>query len=267
MPIYRVLEPRSGRRHFQEWQRGVRHTVGLLLAALGACAIGLIALDSSDQPLPAKLFRGLWNALNLITTLGDFTDLEWDEKIFMMATMVAFLGIGGYALSRLTGILSSDAVMALRENSTMEHKLDRLADHVIVIGFGALGRTVARRLQEAGERVVVVDRAHDLAAHASDLGYLVVEGDAGVDDAVLDHSGVERAKALVVTTLDPDRKLSITLMAHSRNPKLKIAVTEANRPRGALLQHAGASEVVITDDLIAAALVDRLGKEAKPGGG
>ena len=56
-------------------------------------------------------------------------------------------------------------------------------------------------------------------------------------------------------------------MAHSRNPKLKIAVTGANRPRGALLQHAGASEVVITDDLIAAALVDRLGKEAKPGGG
>ena len=31
--------------------------------------------------------------------------------------------------------------------------------------------------------------------------------------------GVEPAKALVVTTLDPDRKLSITLMAHSRNPR------------------------------------------------
>jgi voltage-gated potassium channel len=63
-----------------------------------------------------------------------------------------------------------------------------------------------------------------------------------------------------VTTDDPDRKLSITLMAHSRNPRLKIAVTGSNSPRGALLHSAGASDVVITEDLIASALVDRLGK-------
>jgi voltage-gated potassium channel len=258
MPIYRVTEPGVGRLHLQEWRRRVVHTVGLLLAALAVCAIGLIALDSSGQLLSAKTFRGLWNALNLVTTLGDFTSLDQREKIFMMATMVAFLMIGGYALSGLTGILSSDALMVLRENKNMKHKLDRLANHVIVIGFGALGRLVAGRLHDAGEQVVIVDRADDLAAQASDLGYLVVQGDAGMDDAVLDQSRVEQARALVVTTEDPDRKLSITLMAHSRNPKLKIAVTGTNSPRGALLHRAGASEVVIMDELIADALVDRL---------
>ena len=247
----------------QEWRRRVLHIVGLLLVTLAACAIGLIALDSSGQPLPAKMFRAVWNALNLVTTLGDLTGLDEREKVFMMATMIAFLVIGGYAVSSLTGILSSDAVMAFRENKKMEHKLDSLANHVIVIGFGALGRLVAGRLHDAGEQVVVIDRGDDLAAQASNLGYLVVQGDAGVDDAALDHAGVERAKALVVTTEDPDRKLSITLMAHSRNPKLKIAVTGANSPRGALLHRAGASQVVITDDLIADALVDRLAKATK----
>ena len=234
------------------------HIVGLLLVTLGVCAIGLIALDSSGQSLSAKIFRGLWNALNLVTTLGDLTDLDEREKVFMMATMIAFLVIGGYAVSSLTGILSSDAVLAFRENRKMEHKLDNLASHVIVIGFGPLGRLVAGRLHDAEVQVVVIDRDHDLAAQASNLGYLVVQGDAGVDDAMLDHAGVERARALVVTTEDPDRKLSITLMAHSRNPKLKIVVTGANAPRGALLHRAGASQVVIMDDLIADALVDRL---------
>ena len=205
----------------------------------------------------------MWNALNLVTTLGDLTGLDEREKVFMMATMIAFLVIGGYAVSSLTGILSSDAVMAFRENKKMEHKLDDLANHVIVIGFGALGRLVAGRLHDAGEQVVVIDRGDDLATRPPALGYLVVQGDAGVDDAALDHAGVERAKALVVTTEDPDRKLSITLMAHSRNPKLKIAVTGANSPRGALLHRAGASQVVITDDLIADALVDRLSKGDK----
>jgi hypothetical protein len=247
----------------QAWRRRVLHIVGLLLLTLAVCAIGLIALDSSGQPLPAKLFRGLWNALNLVTTLGDLTGLDEREKLFMMATMIAFLVIGGYAVSGLTGVLSSDAVMAFRENKKMEHKLDNLATHVIVIGFGAVGRLVAGRLQDAGEQVVVIDRGNDLAAEASSLGYLVVQGDAGVDDAALDHAGVGRAKALVVTTEDPDRKLSITLMAHSHNPKLKIAVTGANSPRGTLLHRAGASQVVIIDELIADALVDRLSKGDK----
>jgi len=237
--------------------------VALLLLVLIACAIGMIALDTSSHPLRDKTFRGVWDALNLITTLGDFTSLDLREKVFMMVTMVAFLIIGGYALSSLTGFLSSDAVITLRENRKMERELDRLTNHVIVIGFGALGQLVAGRLQDAGERVVVIDRADDLAAQASSLGYLVVQGDAGVDDAALDHAKIEQAKALVVTTEDPDRKLSITLMAHSRNPNLKIAVTGANSSRGALLRSAGASEVVITEDLIATALVDQINKVAK----
>jgi voltage-gated potassium channel len=262
MPIYRVVEPRVGVRHLREWRRRVLSTITLLLGTLAVCAIGMTALDTSSQLMPAKLFRGLWNALNLVTTLGDFSSLDQREKLFMMVTMFAFLMIGGYALSNLTGYLSSDAVITRRENRRMEHKLEHLADHVIVIGFGALGRLVAARLQESGEQLVIIDRADDFAAEASSLGYLVVQGDAGVDHAVLDRARIGQAKALVVTTEDPDRKLSITLMAHSCNPKLKIAVTGANSPRGALLHHAGASEVVIMDELIADALVERLSEVA-----
>jgi voltage-gated potassium channel len=260
MPIYRVKVSGSGVLHSREWRRRVARTVGLLFLVILVCAAGLIVLDASGQSLSAKMLRGLWNALNVVTTLGAFTSLDPREKLFMMATMVAFLMIGGYALSSLTGILSSDAFIALRENRKMEHKLDGLANHVIVIGFGALGRLVADRLRKAGDTVVIVDRSDELSAQASGLGYLVVQGDAGVDDSVLGRTRVEQAKALVVTTDDPDRKLAVTLMAHTRNPKLKIAATGSSSPRGALLHYAGASEVVIIEDVIAGALVDRLSK-------
>jgi hypothetical protein len=262
MPIYRVHELRAGHRRIREWRRGVLHTVGLLVAVLAVCALGMILLDTSGQPLTGKLSRGLWNALNLITTLGDFSNLDQREKTFMMMTMIFFMVIGGYALTRLSGILSSDAVLALRENGSMEDKLNRITGHVIVIGFGALGQLIAGRLHTAGEQVVILERTDDLAEQASELGYLVVQGDAGVDDAVLAHSGVERAKALVVTTEEPDRKLALTLMAHALNPSLKIAVTGINSSRGDLLRRAGASEVVIPNDLIAGALVDCLRKGA-----
>jgi voltage-gated potassium channel Kch len=224
----------------------------------------MVILDTSAQPLTGKASRGLWNALNLITTLGDFSNLDQREKNFMMLTMIFFMGVGGYALTRLSGILSSDAVFALRENKNMEGKLGRTTGHVIVIGFGALGQTVAKHLRATGAQIVILERADDLAGQASDLGYLVVQGDAGADEAALEHAGIARARALVVTTADPDRKLAITLMAHARNPALKIAVTGADEPRGALLRRAGATEIVIPDDLIAGALVDRVGKGPAP---
>ena len=170
--------------------------------------------------------------------------------------------IGGYAVSTLTGILSSDAVIAHRENKTMERILNQLTAHVVVIGFGTLGRLVASQLRAAGDTVLVIDRNEGLAADASALGYFVVQGDAGADDEVLTRARIDTARALVVTTEDADRKLAITLMAHTLNPQLKIAVTGQNSPRGALLQRAGASEVVVVEDLVAEVLVNRLGKPA-----
>jgi len=264
MPIYRVIETPLGRRHLQEWHRRALHTLGHLLMALVAFAIGLMLLDSSGEPLGNKFFNGLWNATNLITTLGDFSGFNQQQKVFMLVAMFMSLIIGGYAISRLTGLLSSDAALATRENRTMKRTLDRLANHVVVIGFSPLGRLVAGRMRNAGDQVIIVEKLDDLAAQASELDYLVVQGDAGLDDDVLERAGVDKARALVVMTEDQDRKLAITLMAHALNPRLHIVVTGQNKQRGELLERAGASEVVIADDLIATEMVSRLGGKAEP---
>src|SRR5262245_10026830 len=260
MPIYRVIEPGLGRLRVQQWQRHAVRTLGLVFLTLIGCTIGLILLEPSDAPLTQKTFTALWNAVNLISTMGDFTDFTNGQKVFVILTMRIFMVIGGYAVSTLTGILSSDAVIAYRENRVMERTLDQLSNHVVVIGFGPLGRLVADRLRGAGDSVLVIDRNEVLASNASDLGYLVVQGDAGVDENVLNRAQINTARALVVTIEDPDRKLAIILMAHTLNPQLKIAVTGQNSPRGALLQRAGASEVVVVEDLVAEVLVNRLSK-------
>lgn len=258
MPIYNVLAARSSLVSTRRLRRRVFRVAALLNLTLAACAVGLFAMDSSSDPVPHKAMRAAWNALNLVTTLGDFSGLDQRAMGFMMATMVTFMAVGGYAIASLSGILSSDARIALRENRLMEHKLERLANHVIVIGFGPVGRLVAARLQAAGKQVVIIDRAVEMATEASDLGYLVVQGDAGMDPEVLELSRIGQARALVVTTDDPDRRLAITLTAHSCNPTLKISATGASRQHEALLRRAGASDVAIVDELVANALIDQL---------
>jgi len=85
-----------------------------------------------------------------------------------------------------------------------------------------------------------------------------VQGDAGVDDEVFASAGLDRARALVVTIEEPDRVVAITLMARAINPNLAIAATVPNRARGALLKRAGATQIIVADDIVASALVGSL---------
>jgi voltage-gated potassium channel Kch len=198
--------------------------------------------------------------MNLITTLGAFTDIDSRQKLFVLGSMVVIIVIGGYALTQLGGLLSNSAVMALRENRTVKAQIDQISGHVIVVGFGPLGQIVATRLRDAGETVVVIERQEDLVTQASEAGYLVVEGEFGDGDETFKIAGVDRAHACVVAFDDPDRKLTLTLMAHSLNPKLKIAVTGTNEYRADLLKRAGGTDVIVAEALIADALLSRLGK-------
>jgi voltage-gated potassium channel len=259
MPIYRVIEPRLGRQHLKEWWRRARRVLALLACVILACTLGLMLLDNSAEPPLNKLLLGLWNAVNLVTTLGDFSTFDHRQRLFMLGAMVFVMVIGAYAVSQLTGILSSADVVSYRENLSMQRSLDGLSGHVVVIGFLGPGLLIAGQLKRAGREVVVIDRDDVNANSASGAGYLVIKGDAGLDDDVLKHARIDTAQALFVTTEDANRNLSITLMSHTLNATLKIIVTASNERWGELLRRAGASEVIIAEKLLAETMIGRLG--------
>jgi voltage-gated potassium channel len=249
VPIYRVIEPRLGRQRLKEWWRRARRVLALLACVILACTLGLMLLDNSAEPPQHKLLLGLWNAVNLVTTLGDFSTFDHRQRLFMLGAMVFVMVIGAYAVSQLTGILSSADVVSYRENLSMQRSLDGLSGHVVVIGFLGLGPLIAGQL---------IDRDEVNATSASGAGYLVVKGDAGLDDDVLKHARIDTAQALFVTTEDANRNLSITLMSHTLNATLKIIVTASNERWGELLRRAGASEVIIAEKLLAETMIGRL---------
>ena len=108
MLIFRVDEPRLGVARIREWRRSARYTVGLLVLLLGGAATGLVLLDQSDSPFPNKVFTALWDGVNLVSTLGDFDEFNQPQKIFMLLAMFTTLLVGGFAVSRLTGLLSGE---------------------------------------------------------------------------------------------------------------------------------------------------------------
>jgi hypothetical protein len=267
LELYHLRDPLRGEQRFRAWRRHAMQTLAVLMALVLVCAIGLALLDANDRPFTDKLFEGLWNGVNLLSTLGDFTSFNTAQKRYMVVMVMIAVLVGGVAVTNLTGLLSSEDVMIYRENRAMTKALANLKDHVIVVGFDAVGQLVAERLREAGDTVVVVTAVDAFAALATSRKFFTVSGSAGTDDAVLAGARVDTARALVVATNDPDKNLVITLTAHAANPKIAIAVYGDSGSRKALLERAGASIVVTADDIIARALVQRLpGRDGQPVG-
>jgi len=264
LAIYRFIEPRLGRVRLHQWRMSALRVLLLLAVIVMLTTVGLALLDNSDGVLHQRFLNGFWNAVNLVTTLGDFTPFDPRQKAFMMVAMLCVMITGAYAITQMTGILSSPEVAAYRENHRMERTLKTLTGHVVVLGYVGLGKLLAAQLRESGHRVIVIDRDDANAALASDMGFMVVNGDAGVDDGVLRSARIDSASALFVTSADEHRNLTMTLMAHTLNPNLRIVVTGADERWGQILRRAGASEIVIADRLLADAMLGRLAAGSKP---
>ncbi|WP_028218960.1 potassium channel family protein [Paraburkholderia oxyphila] len=263
--MYRVEDPQIGKQHFREWRRRARRTLGMLLLVMVGTSLGVALLDSSKTPVSSKLFTAVWDSMNLVTTLGDFSEFNPRQKVFMAFAMFATMLIVGYAVSTLSGMLSGDEVMARRENRVMERKLRALDRHVPVAGFGALGELVAGYLRDTGEVVLVLATDARQAKKASDENYMVVLGEAASFDNILRRARLDTARALVLTEPDTSANLAATLVAHTLNPMLPIIVSCENNLRKMLLEEAGASAVVNLTDVVARILAEQIkGKDQLP---
>lgn len=159
-----------------------------------------------------------------------------------------FLILGGvftfiYSATEIIRTVVSGELAAILGKRKMERTLAHIHDHIIVCGYGRMGRLVCKEFSRLGKQFVIVDvSADELRDFELPHGVPLV-GDATSDD-LLKQAGVLRAHSLV-TLMDSDAEnLFTTLSAHLLNPKLLIvARVEAAKSEEKLLR-AGANRVI-----------------------
>lgn len=123
-----------------------------------------------------------------------------------------------------------------------EHETVR-KDHVIVVGHGIVGRNVVSTLGPLKVRTVVLElnpaSIRAIRAAGGDAAY----GDACSED-VLTNVGIQHAKALVLTALDPVATRQVVAAARRLAPQVEIFVRTRFVSEMAELQRLGASAVV-----------------------
>ena len=122
----------------------------------------------------------------------------------------------------------------------MDRGIGRMTGHVVICGWGRVGREVARYLSNAGQQIVVVDRdAERLAA----IDYPTVIGDVTDDDTLL-RAGIERAGTLIAALDSDEANLFVTVSSRSFNSSIHVIARARSNSSEAKLLRVGADRVV-----------------------
>ena len=111
---------------------------------------------------------------------------------------------------------------------TIAEKLDVIPMRVIIVGGGKVGRSLATRLQDRGENVVIIEQEEQAVERARNEGFTVEIGD-GTDTDVLRSAGADNAKTIVAATGDDDANLLVAQLASSKFDVDRI-IARANNP-------------------------------------
>ena len=186
--------------------RGVRVGLGALALVLLAGTVGYLCFGFS-------VLDAIFQSVITVTTVGFNSPhpLDAASKVFTIVLILVGVGTALYTFSAVLEVLIDGNIKDLIRRRRMERDISRMDGHVIVCGWGRVGREVARYLANGQTDLVVVDRDPD---RMHGIPYASVCGDVA-EDATLLEAGLERASALVAA-LDTDAdNLYVTVAAKS----------------------------------------------------
>lgn len=215
----------------------------LAIARCLALAGGVLAIGA----LGFRLIEGwgLWEAtyftLVTISTVGyDDHNLTDAGEVFAAVMLLCGIGTFTYSLSTLVQI-ASDVDAAQRRK--MKRKIAECSGHVVVCGYGRIGRMICEEVEQSGLDSVVIECDGEGVRRAIADGRMVVSGAASEDQTLLE-AGLDRAEAIVCAVDSDAENLFITVSVRDINATCRI-ISRAESPDAARkLERAGAALVV-----------------------
>ena len=186
----------------------------------------------------------LYMSVITISTVGfgEVESLSPAGRIFTIVLIVFGVGAVFYLISILAEGFLEGQFRQIFQRSAMQRTIARLEGHVIVCGYGRLGRVVVEEITQAGKAVVVIDEDPGLEAELDASGHPFVLGSAASDD-ILEAAHITSASALVVATSSEADGVFITLAARELNPKVRVYARGESEAGVRRLQRAGADQV------------------------
>jgi len=190
------------------------------------------------------VFDAFYMTLTTVTTVGygEIHTLSHAGRVFN-----SFLILFGVVIMLLAIGAMTQTVIELELNQffgkrRVKNMIDKLEGHIILCGFGRVGRGAAEELRQAGATFVVVDRNEERVERAIRDGMLAVLADANRDETLKDVR-IDRARGLIATLSSDADNLFLILSAKALNSRLHLSARIAEEASEQKLRRAGADFV------------------------
>ena len=144
-----------------------------LAASLIAMLLVLVAGTVGYLAFGFGLLDSIFQTVITVTTVGfgELHNFTPGEKVFTLFLILVGVGTAAYAFSVLVESLIEGYLGGTYRRRRMERQIKAMNGHVILCGWGRVGRAIARNLQASLAEVVVVDTSEErlatVAARAS----------------------------------------------------------------------------------------------------
>jgi CPA2 family monovalent cation:H+ antiporter-2 len=168
--------------------------------------------------------------------------LDGDLVQFLTAT-VALTMIATPMLARAAGLAARRLELKLNHVTRQLPDHDAMTDHVIIGGFGRVGRTIARLLSAENVPFVALDMDARLVAEQRKQGVPVFFGDASRTE-LLERAGARGARAFIVTLDEAEAAERMVSAVRTFRSDAVVLARAIDREGARRLMQLGAVEVV-----------------------
>jgi CPA2 family monovalent cation:H+ antiporter-2 len=128
-----------------------------------------------------------------------------------------------------------------------------LSGHVVLVGYGRVGRHIASALTAQAVPFVVAEQNRELVEQLRADGVPAVSGDAALPE-VLVQAHIARARVLVVATPETLVVRQMAACAKELNPQIEIVVRSHNEAEARMLEAELSSKVFVGEQELADAM-------------
>jgi CPA2 family monovalent cation:H+ antiporter-2 len=136
----------------------------------------------------------------------------------------------------------------------MTIELTRLTGHVVLVGYGRVGRRIGEALTAKGISFVVAEENRETVENLRENGIPAVSGDAS-DPSVLIQAHVHRARMLVIATPDTLDVRRMIETARTLNPRIETVVRTHSEEESVLLERENAGKVFLGEHELARSMI------------
>lgn len=186
-----------------------------------------------------------------ISTVGfqEVQDLSVYGRLFTAFLIMSSFGTFAYAVTSITQYLvGGEYRRYFKEYRTMQESR-KMKDHVIICGYGRVGKQVANDLAASGVDIVIIEMDEEIITESNMTeDHLFLKGNSTQDD-VLEMAGIQHARGIITCLPNDADNIYVVLAAREANQKILIVSRASFTSAVSKLKIAGANNVIMPDSI------------------